>query len=76
MTRRGGITQPKRSLLLQCLPPRLRGFLWSRNMEHCLHCELPKLLQDRIAELERELADAQDYAAELEAKVAELEAKE
>ena len=45
-------------------------------MEHCLHCELPKLLQDRIAELERELADAQDYTAELEAKVAELEAKE
>ena len=28
-------------------------------MEHCLHCELPKLLQDRIAELESQIAELQ-----------------
>ena len=32
------------------------------------------IAEKRIEELEREIADAQDYAAELEAKVAELEA--
>jgi len=33
-------------------------------------------MADEQGRLQRELADAQDYAAELEAKVAELEAKE
>ena len=49
-------------------------------MEHCLHCELPKLLQDRIAELESQIAELQrdmeyrdGYLTKLEQRAALLE---
>jgi chromosome segregation ATPase len=49
-------------------------------MEHCLHCELPKLLQDRIAELESQITELQrdmeyrdGYLTKLEQRAALLE---